>query len=190
MIGCFHPTPLSFVSSESVSFTLQSKRTEGQRPASIPAWGNAPGRVRKKERGLKARSIHGCVSDGTGFQPSVFSTSATQGVALGWYAAGPSALKLSASKYRRTCRACRRSLSSFRARCVAGSFDGCDQENINRNSLITLLPDLCDSPARGNGQKIGMRHGHLLTAGKHDVERDERRGMPKYLEFGCCHCGG
>jgi len=32
------------------------------------------------------------VSDGTGFQPFVFSMSATQGVALGWYVAGPLAL--------------------------------------------------------------------------------------------------
>ena len=31
--------------------------------------------------------------DGTGFQPSVFSISVTQGGALGWYGAGPLALE-------------------------------------------------------------------------------------------------
>ena len=71
-----------------------------------------------------------------------------------------------------------------------GGFDGCDEEHINRNTVVTLLPNLRDSPARRDSQKIGMGHGHLLTAGKHDVERNEWRGVPKYLEFGRSHCGG
>jgi len=43
-------------------------------------------------RGLKARPITPASVHGTGFQPSAFSTSATQGAALGWYGAGPLAL--------------------------------------------------------------------------------------------------
>ena len=35
----------------------RAKFTEGQRPASIPAWGNAPGTRAIGDRGLKARSI-------------------------------------------------------------------------------------------------------------------------------------
>ena len=41
--------------------TRSSRREKGQRPASIPAWGNAPGFVMKNNRGLKARSMLGCV---------------------------------------------------------------------------------------------------------------------------------
>ena len=42
--------------------TRSSRHEQGQRPASIPAWGSAPRRVMKKERGLKARSMCGCAT--------------------------------------------------------------------------------------------------------------------------------
>ena len=63
--------------------------------------GQRPRKDEEKDRGLKARSMHGTdtVSDGTGFQPFVFSMSATQGVALGWYVAGPLALSIALWPY-------------------------------------------------------------------------------------------
>ena len=35
-----------------------------------------------------------------------------------------------------------------------------------------------------------MRHRHLLTAGQHNVERNEWRGVPNHFEFGRSHDDG
>ena len=51
-----------------------AKFTEGQRPASIPAWGNAPGTRAIGDRGLKARSIlDGARCMGRAFSPLAIS---------------------------------------------------------------------------------------------------------------------
>ena len=67
--------------------TRSSRHEQGQRPASIPAWGNAPGFVMGNDRGLKARSMHGYGRDGSGFQPSLCLRCGSLGVAQGWYGA-------------------------------------------------------------------------------------------------------